>query len=77
MSQLETIVTSNQTTLRKPPRCFFPGCDASMATGASLFRVNAKGQPGIWSCRKHRANTDAPRDPELDELVSILEGAKP
>lgn len=58
-------------------RCFHPSCNASMATGASLFRVNAKGQPGIWSCRKHRNQTDASRDPELDELVDILEGRTP
>ena len=58
-------------------RCFYPGCSASMRTGASLYRINATGQPGVWACRKHRANTDAPRDPELDELVDILEGKTP
>ena len=43
-------------------RCFYPGCSASMRTGASLYRINAIGQPGVWACRKHRAHTDAPRE---------------
>lgn len=57
-------------------RCFFPGCDASIETGASLFRINATGQPGIWACRAHRANTDAPRDEGLDELIDLMEGRR-
>jgi hypothetical protein len=66
----------SETTVASRMRCFFPGCPASVATGANLFRINATGQPGVWSCQRHRAHTDAPRDPELDELVSILGGKR-
>lgn len=57
-------------------RCFHPGCRASLADGDAMFRINSKGQPGVWSCRKHRKNTDAKPDPELDELVGIIEGER-
>ena len=42
---------------------------------ATLFRINAKGQPGLWACAKHLKQTDAPPlDPDLAELARILEG---
>lgn len=55
-------------------KCFFPGCSigAGRESGA-LFRINAKGVPGIWACHKHRQNTDAPRNPELDKFVLMIE----
>jgi hypothetical protein len=56
--------------------CFHPQCNRGPATtGHAIYRVNAKGQPGIWACEKHRALTDAPRDPELDRVVTVIEGA--
>jgi len=40
----------------------------------TLFRINAKGQPGLWACGKHLKQTDAPPlDPDLAELTRILE----
>lgn len=39
----------------------------------SLFRVNAKGQPGIWACWEHKRNADAMPDPELERIVRELE----
>jgi hypothetical protein len=43
----------------------------------SLYRINEKGVPGIWACMKHLKQTGAPVDPELDELVRVLEGKTP
>ena len=44
---------------------------------ATLFRINAKGVPGLWACSKHLKQTDAPTlDPGLVELTRILEGGK-
>lgn len=44
----------------------------------SLFRINAKGQPGLWACAKHLKQTDAPPlDPELQKLSEILAGKQP
>lgn len=57
-----------------PFTCFHPQCNRGPATtGDSVYRINAKGQPGIWACEEHRENTDAPRDPELDRITKILE----
>jgi hypothetical protein len=54
--------------------CFHPQCNRGpTTTGSSVFRINVKGQPGIWACEEHRKNTDAPNDPELNEIVKILE----
>lgn len=50
-------------------KCF--QCDASMATGATLFRVNEKGVPGIWACTSHRLKVD----PIVDALVSVIASA--
>lgn len=70
-------MSDSDSTVPQPLCCFFPGCGASMISGATLYRVNALGSvPAVWTCGKHRANTDAPRDPALDELVSILEEKK-
>ena len=48
-------------------------CKKGPADGVSLFRINATGKPGLWACRKHRGQTDAPVDPELDALVGHIE----
>lgn len=40
----------------------------------SVFRVNATGQKGIWACAEHIKQTDAEIDPEVQEIVSALEG---
>lgn len=39
--------------------------------GVTVFRQNAKGEPGIWRCAAHN---HAPVDPEVAEIVSIIEG---
>jgi hypothetical protein len=58
-------------------KCFHPICQVSPATGGAVFRINAKGAPGIWACRDHMKNTDAPPvDPQVRELVGILEGKR-
>lgn len=44
-------------------------CSASVAKGASLYRVNPKGQPGIWRCIEHM---DKLPDPELRQIVEAV-----
>jgi len=53
-------------------KCFHPMCDKKFPRD-SLFRVNAKGQPGIWACLHHIKNTDKSPDPLLETIVQILE----
>lgn len=49
-------------------------CSKGPQDGLTLHRINAKGQPGVWACSKHRGNTDAPPlDPALGEVIRILE----
>lgn len=33
--------------------CAFEGCDRSNANGHALFRINPKGEPGIFMCKQH------------------------
>lgn len=56
--------------------CFYPRCGRGLANGHAIYRINAKGVPGIWACKEHRANTDAPVDPVTDEIVETIESAK-
>jgi hypothetical protein len=56
-------------------KCFHPMCTVSPQTGGALYRINAKGQPGIWACREHLQNTDGKIDPTVDKLTSIIEGS--
>lgn len=42
----------------------------------ALFRINAKGRAGLWVCMKHRSQTDAPVDPEVDLIVAAIERHK-
>lgn len=48
-------------------------CGASVANGATLYRVNPKGQRGIWRCIVHM---DKMPDPELRRVVEIVEDAR-
>lgn len=40
----------------------------------TLYRINAKGQPGKWACVEHlaKAASELPHDPALQELVNII-----
>lgn len=60
-------------------------CGVGLRDGAALWRENEKGQPGIWSCAKHRGRlhciipgcrrTYAPRPGERFDLeVSLICG---
>lgn len=51
-------------------RCLF--CQKGPAQGVSVYRVNAKGQPGVWACERHMKNTDAKIDPEIKALSEAL-----
>jgi hypothetical protein len=52
-------------------------CGRTMAEGATLYRVNAKGQPGIWACAKHINDTDSKPDAETVQVVTALGGKAP
>lgn len=52
-------------------RCIF--CQKGPAEGVALFRVNAKGQPGVWACPDHINRTDATVDPAVKDIVSALD----
>lgn len=48
-------------------------CQKGRAQGVNLYRINAKGKPGIWACAEHLKQTDTPPvDPEVKEIVGIL-----
>ena len=47
-------------------------CKKGIPHVSVLHRINAKGQPGLWVCTKHRGQTDARVDPELDRIVDII-----
>lgn len=51
-------------------RCLF--CQKGLAQGVNLFRVNAKGQPGVWACAKHINQTDAQVDPDVSSIAAAL-----
>lgn len=44
--------------------------------GVSLFRVNAKGQPGVWACGDHIGRTDAKVDPDVLRIANALAGKR-
>ena len=52
-------------------------CKKGPVEGVSVFRINTTGRPGLWACKRHRGQTDAPVDPELDELVAHIERNRP
>lgn len=55
--------------------CLF--CRKGPAHGVTIFRVNAKGQPGVWACKQHIKQTDATVHPEVQFLIDALEGRNP
>ena len=48
-------------------------CGAKLRDGVSLYRQNAKGQPGIWRCDIHIAKEI---DPVVAEIVEIIENGR-
>jgi hypothetical protein len=55
--------------------CLF--CQKGPAQGVSLFRVNAKGQPGVWACERHIGQTDAAVDAEVRDIAAALSNPSP
>ncbi len=52
-------------------------CKRGPAEGLAVFRINAKGVPGLWACRQHIGQTDAPAiDPITNEIVRLIEGSR-
>ena len=56
-------------------KCLF--CQKGVAQGVSLYRVNAKGQPGVWACAAHIGQTDATVDPVVREIAGALNPKDP
>lgn len=52
-------------------RCFV--CQRGMAEGVSLFRINERGVKGIWTCEVHRPAASPHIDPQVREIVHIIE----
>jgi len=50
--------------------CIF--CGKGPMQGVSLFRLNAKGEPGKWACREHIKNTDIAVDPTVQRIVDVI-----
>jgi hypothetical protein len=44
-----------------------------LMTGTALFRVNPKGEPGIWACAAHVKPEQL--DPETQQVVAMIESA--
>lgn len=42
--------------------CDEPGCDRSPANGDALYRVNPKGEKGIFMCKEHEKATWTVKD---------------
>lgn len=52
-------------------RCLF--CRKGPAEGVNVYRVNAKGQPGVWACNAHIGRTDAPPiDPDVKAICEAI-----
>lgn len=49
--------------------CDEPGCDRSPANGDVLYRVNPKGEKGIFMCKEHEAQTW-----DNAKIVRVLDG---
>lgn len=49
------------------------GCLFCGKKGITLFRINAKGQPGVWACAEHIGNTDASVDEGTRKIVEALD----
>jgi len=49
-------------------KCHIKGCHKE-APQDTLYRVNAKGRPGIWACDKHRLEPDT----ELSTIVAAMQ----
>lgn len=48
-------------------------CGMGLMTGTALFRVNPKGEPGIWTCAVHVKPEQL--DPETQQVVAMIESA--
>lgn len=56
-------------------KCLF--CNRGPADGVSVFRINAKGQPGVWACAAHVELSDAKISAETKAIVDHIEQGLP
>jgi len=52
-------------------------CNLGPAQGVNIFRMNAKGQPGLWACNDHKDHFDAVVDPEVQGVADALTVKEP
>ncbi len=57
-------------------KCFHPDCPKA-APQNTLYRINAKGVPGIWACLDHKHLSDRKPDTEIEKIVAAVESAGP
>lgn len=50
--------------------CLF--CREGPAQRVSLFRINGKGQKGVWACSKHIKQTDASVSSDVRAITDAL-----
>jgi hypothetical protein len=56
-------------------KCLF--CNLGPADGVSVFRINAKGQPGVWACASDLPKADTRVDPATRAVVEHIEQGFP
>lgn len=56
--------------------CVCAVCGRGPAIGVTVYRMNEKGGPPLWSCNEHKDRFDGRIDPDVMELVKILTGGK-
>lgn len=47
-------------------------CERGPMQGVSIFRMNAKGQPGLWACNEHKDHFDGRIPDDVKEIVNAL-----
>lgn len=47
-------------------------CRQGPKDNVSVYRMNAKGQAGLWACNEHKDQFDGRVDPVVKEIVGLL-----
>ena len=51
--------------------CIF--CQKGPKDGTTIFRISAKGQPGVWACERHMKQTAMVSPEEVKRLMDALQ----
>ena len=55
--------------------CLF--CGRTPAQGVDLYRLNKKGEPGLFVCGQHLPRTDFQPTPEVKAIVGMFKRRQP